>query len=82
MARTDKDIYYDLSTLIVSIPVGLAGWVESITCEYFLINFGGHFVYDMTINIGLFAYFAIVMAINGGKNKNSNISVIESETTS
>lgn len=37
MARTDKDMYYDLSTIIVSIPVGLAGWLEAVTCDYFLV---------------------------------------------
>merc|ERR1712166_118191 len=76
MARTNKDYYYDLSTIIVSIPVGLAGWLEAITCEYFLIHYGGHFVYDMTINIGLFTYFAIVMAQNKGFNLESKVEEI------
>ena len=61
MARTDKDIFYDLSILITSVPIGLAGWMESITCEYFLINFGGHFVYDMIIPVSLFVYFTIIL---------------------
>jgi len=69
MARTDKDIFYDLSTVIVSIPVGLAGWLEAVTCEYFIIWFGGHLVYDMTINIGLFVYFAVVMSMDASTFK-------------
>lgn len=84
MARTDKDIFYDLSTVIVSIPVGLAGWLEAVTCEYFIIWFGGHLVYDMTINLGLFAYFAVVMSMDASTHKSKvqdevNITPIESK---
>jgi len=69
LARNDKDIYYDMNVLIVGIPVGIAAWTEAVTCEYFLINFGGHFVFDMTIVVGLFVYFAIIMAQGKGFNE-------------
>lgn len=49
--------YSTPSSVIVGIPFGLMGWVESLTCEKFLIHIGGHFWYDVMIPITLCIYF-------------------------
>ena len=32
-------------------------WVESLFCDSFLINYGGHFWYDFMIPLSIFVYF-------------------------
>jgi hypothetical protein len=40
-AQQAKDRYYDLSALIITLPVGLVAWLESSSCESFFRAIGG-----------------------------------------
>mmetsp|Transcript_65199 Transcript_65199/g.108325 ORF Transcript_65199/g.108325 Transcript_65199/m.108325 type:complete len:268 (-) Transcript_65199:162-965(-) len=59
LGRADKDIFYDVHALMVSLPVGFFGWLEAMSCDVFLINMGGHAWYDWSIWISLIAYYFV-----------------------
>ena len=42
----EKGYTYFCFSLIVALPVGFVGWLESLTCSNFLIKYGGHMLYD------------------------------------
>jgi hypothetical protein len=65
----NKDVYYDLSALVVNTPVGLVAWVEALGCDSFFKSMGGHVWYDAIIPISTFAYCAIVLNRKQGGGK-------------
>lgn len=42
LLRNDKDGYYDRAALLVSLPIMLVTWFEPLSCDDFLIDWGGH----------------------------------------
>ncbi|KAJ1444262.1 hypothetical protein M885DRAFT_627281 [Pelagophyceae sp. CCMP2097] len=59
LRRPHKDRYYDLSSLIITVPVGLVSWVEAISCDSFFKDVGGHVYYDAIIPASMFLYCAV-----------------------
>lgn len=57
----EKGYTYFWFSLIVAFPVGFVGWLESLTCSNFLIEYGGHMVYDGSIclSVLIFTYISI-----------------------
>ena len=51
-----KDVFYDLSSGVGAL-VMLFTWLEPLTCDGFLINWGGHAWFDNSITFGTFAYY-------------------------
>ena len=52
-----KDVYYDLSSVLITIPVGLVSWIEALACDGFLVKYGGHVYYDTIIPVSMFVYY-------------------------
>ena len=69
LLRSDKDHYYDVASLAINLPVGFVAWLEALACDSVLGQqrltykaMGGHWLYDGTINLSMFACYAIVLA--------------------
>jgi len=58
----EKDRYYDLEAILVDVPILLATFGEAITCDSFLVNYGGHVWFDMVVPIGYLVYYVILLA--------------------
>ena len=43
LARAEKDEFYDLSALMITLPIGFVAWLEALSCDAFLVSVGGHF---------------------------------------
>merc|ERR1719199_479382 len=54
-----KDKYYTLQGLIF-LPISFVPWIEATQCSNFLVHYGGHLWYDMSIPICILIYFYIV----------------------
>ena len=61
-APEEKDRYYDMEAILVDVPILLATFGEAITCDSFLINYGGHVWFDMVVPFGFIAYYMILLA--------------------
>lgn len=57
-----KDIYYDLDMGVATF-VMLFTWLEPLTCDAFLINWGGHAWFDNSITVGTFGYYLAARAL-------------------
>lgn len=56
---SEKDAYYAAYALMVGVPVGFVGWIESLGCDAFIRSVGGHVVYDTSISLSICAYYFI-----------------------
>jgi len=56
----DKTIYYALEAWLVDVNILVMTFVESFTCETFLIHIGGHVWFDMVVPLGFTVYFGIL----------------------
>ena len=61
LLRTDKDEAYDLAALLVSLPVGMVGWLEALSCDSFLVAYGGHVWYDLCIPLSMLVYYGFIL---------------------
>ena len=59
----EKDAFYDLFACIVTVPIGLVAWVEGCGCDSFMTKIGGHLLYDATIPVSMFVYYAAALCI-------------------
>ena len=69
--KKDKDVFYDLSSLIIIVPVGLMSWLEGFICDSFYIKFGGHVYYDAIIPVSMFLYYAVTLRYYQPKEKST-----------
>ena len=60
-APEDKNRFYDMEAILVDVPILLATFGEAITCDSFLINYGGHVWFDMVVPVGFIIYYAILL---------------------
>jgi hypothetical protein len=51
-----NDVFYDLSSGVGAL-VMLFTWLEPLTCDGFLIDWGDHAWFDNSITFGTFAYY-------------------------
>jgi hypothetical protein len=58
--RHEKTIYYALEAWLVDVNILVMTFIESFTCESFLIHLGGHVWFDMVVPFGFTAYFFIL----------------------
>jgi len=56
----EKTIYYAMEAWLVDVNILVMTFVESFTCESFLIHYGGHVWFDMVVPFGFTAYFFIL----------------------
>jgi len=56
----EKTIYYALEAWLVDVNILVMTFVESFTCESFLIHLGGHVWFDMVVPFGFTVYFFIL----------------------
>ena len=68
-----KDDVYDKVALIIVLPNLAMTWVESVTCDSFLANYGGHFWYDFMLPFCLFVYFLQMREKSKNKNKDKDL---------
>ena len=54
----EKDKYYTMQAFVL-LPIGFVPWIEATQCSNFLVHYGGHLWYDMSIPICLLIYFYI-----------------------
>ena len=64
----EKSPWYNDFSLLVHLPVSIAGWVEGAGCEGWVRGIGGHVSYDATIPMGI-AAFAIKRRLTEDKVK-------------
>lgn len=57
---SEKTIYYALEAWLVDVNILVMTFVESFTCETFLLHIGGHVWFDMVVPFGFTAYFFIL----------------------
>merc|ERR1719479_672131 len=57
----DKDRYYSMEAALVDVPILLASFGEAITCDFFLVNYGGHVWFDMVVPAMFCVYFAVLI---------------------
>ena len=76
MAATDalsnpvKDKYYSTRFFMISLPIMSIAWIEALACESFLVNFGGHLMFDNTIALSyLFFYVYVRIMEESGTTK-------------
>lgn len=58
-AKEEKNFEYAMYPIIVGIPTGIVGWIESTMCTKGVIDLGGHLIYDAYIPLGLLAFYMI-----------------------
>lgn len=56
----NKDASYDLAAVMVGLPIMTITWLEPLTCDTFLVNWGGHLFFDFTIPFCAFCYFLVL----------------------
>lgn len=59
--RAEKNRYYALEAWLVDVPILLAAFGEALTCDGFLVRFGGHVWFDMVVPIGFTMYYFILV---------------------
>jgi len=69
LIRTKKDGWYDLYALIVSFPVSLMGWIEGLYCLDWVMDVGGHAIYDGCICVGSALFLACAFVATRGEKK-------------
>jgi hypothetical protein len=57
--RGEKDVFYDLEALLVSLPVAVVTWLEPLLCDAFLVRYGGHVWFDVSIPAGATLYLLL-----------------------
>ena len=60
LRRPQKDAFYDLNALLISVPVGFVSWAEGLGCDSFFKSLGGHVWYDLSIPLSMLAYCAVI----------------------
>lgn len=63
MMFEQKDRYYNLSALIVGLPIGFVAWLESCACEVGYRQLGGHLLYDLVLAISFLSFSVIVISM-------------------
>ena len=56
---------YNAFSLLVNLPIGFVGWLESLSCDSWLVGYGGHVLYDATIPISILMSWAWVAFVSG-----------------
>ena len=62
----EKDYFASLASLC-AFPITLVPWVESLACSSFLVHYGGHLIYDLSIPGCFLMYFFIAKMSTHGK---------------
>lgn len=57
--KSDKTFAYTLYAALVTFPLGLVGWQESMACTNFVIKYGGHLIYDAYIPISSIIFYLL-----------------------
>ena len=57
----DKDRYYAMEAALVDIPILALTFTEALTCDSFLIKYGGHVWFDMAVPFGFIVYYMILL---------------------
>lgn len=55
--KSEKGFAYSIYGLLVSFPVGIIGWMESIMCSSTIVHLGGHLCYDAYIPLSSLAFY-------------------------
>lgn len=58
----EKDKFYAASACMISLPVMLSAWAEPLLCDGWLVNWGGHILFDYTIPLSQIFYVFLVFA--------------------
>ena len=56
LSETNKDISYHMWAWIHHLPVVLFGWFEALSCDSFLVYYGGHCLYDAIIPMSILVF--------------------------
>lgn len=59
----DRDIFYFLEAVVIGIPITLATYLEPLLCDNFLINWGGHIIFDLSIPLGVIMYYFVASSL-------------------
>lgn len=78
-------IQYGLFPMMVALPLGVVAWIESTQCSKFVLDIGGHLIYDGYIVVSLIGYFLTCLFENKVNNRsitNTNIAKMDSKVKS
>ena len=54
-----KLFVYAVYPILVSIPIGIVGWIESLQCSNGVRELGGHMIYDVSIPVCLTVFYLV-----------------------
>ena len=60
MIQKETNKYYEAASVLIGFPISVMAWVEGLTCDSFLVHYGGHVWYDVTIPLSMIAYLVHV----------------------
>jgi len=58
-----RDEFYALAALLYSTPIMVATWAEPLLCDDFLVNWGGHMWFDLSIPTGAAVYYIVASSL-------------------
>jgi len=69
----DKDRYYAMEAVFVDVPILLMTFSEAITCDSFLMQYGGHVWFDMAVPFGFIVYYLVLTQYPEYKSVNKKL---------
>ena len=61
--KGEKDRFYDLIAVMVNAPTTLVVWAEVLTCDSFLVRWGGHAWFDNSIPLTITLYYLVASSL-------------------
>jgi hypothetical protein len=55
----EKGFVYAAYPVLVGIPIGTVGWIESLQCSNGVMDLGGHLIYDISIPVCLAVFYLV-----------------------
>jgi hypothetical protein len=59
-----RDVFFVLRGLLIGLPIISATFIEPILCDTFLINWGGHLLFDASIPLSVILYFIVAKQVS------------------
>ena len=59
--RGEKSKYYTYEAWLVDVPILVMTYFEAVTCDSFLVHYGGHVFFDLVVPFGFIVYFSILI---------------------
>lgn len=54
-------MYFDLEAFLVDVPILMMTFGEAFSCDFFLMEIGGHLWFDMVVPFGFIVYYLVIV---------------------